>query len=102
MTEPQGPGDFETLNQGDGGEKDWFQQAATRGSSLWDAYKDYQDALLDTRDKVQGVAQGGELADNVPSPGLGVAAFSLRAEPLTSRARPGQACMEKGRGVLVT
>ena len=102
MTEPQGPGDFETLNQGDGGEKDWFQQAATRGSSLWDAYKDYQDALVETRDKVQDVAQGGELADNVPSPDLGVAVFSLRAELLTSLASPGQAFMENGLGFLVS
>ncbi|KEI44815.1 WXG100 family type VII secretion target [Saccharopolyspora rectivirgula] len=102
MTEPQGPGDFETLNQGNGGEKDWFQQAATRGSSLWDAYKDYQDALVETRDKVQDVAQGGELADNVPSPDLGVAVFSLRAELLTSLASPGQAFMENGLGFLVS
>ena len=32
MTAPQGPGDLATLNKGDGSQKNWFEQAAGRGS----------------------------------------------------------------------
>ena len=55
MTAPQGPGDFATLNKGDGNQKNWFEQAAGRGSSYWGAVQDVNDAKNDA----VGAAQGG-------------------------------------------
>ncbi|GAA4618403.1 WXG100 family type VII secretion target [Saccharopolyspora hordei] len=102
MTAPQGPGDFQTLNRGDGHQKDWFAQAAGRGSSWVGAAQDVADAKREVQESAQQVAQGGDLADNVPSPDLGVALFSARAEVLTSLASPGQSLMSNGLGFLVS
>ncbi|GGJ06477.1 hypothetical protein GCM10011581_49260 [Saccharopolyspora subtropica] len=102
MTAPQGPGDFQTLNRGDGHQKDWFEQAAGRGSSWVGAYQDVQDGKREVQESAQQVAHGGNLADNVPSPDLGVALFSARAEVLTSLASPGQSLMSNGLGFLVS
>ncbi|MDA3650177.1 hypothetical protein LZ318_40150 [Saccharopolyspora indica] len=77
-----GPGDFQSLNEGDGNSKNWFEQAAGRGSSL--------------------VGAGQDLADASSPPEWGVASVSARAELLTSMASPGQALMSNGLGFLVS
>lgn len=77
-----GPGDFQSLNRGDGDSKNWFEQAAGRGSSL------------------VGAAQG--LSDASSPPEWGAAAVSARAEVLQSLASPGQALMDNGLGFLVS
>ncbi|MER7014134.1 hypothetical protein ABT324_22160 [Saccharopolyspora sp. NPDC000359] len=77
-----GPGDFQSLNEGDGNSKNWFEQAAGRGSSL--------------------VGAGQDLADASSPPEWGVASVSARAELLTSMASPGQALMDNGLGFLVS
>ncbi|WP_207954801.1 WXG100 family type VII secretion target [Saccharopolyspora elongata] len=82
MSAPQGPGDLQSLNNGDGNSKNWFEQAAGRGSS-W-------------------VAAGQDLADASSPPEWGAASFSARAEVLTSLASPGQSLMSNGLGFLVS
>ncbi|GAA2345399.1 hypothetical protein GCM10009854_22800 [Saccharopolyspora halophila] len=77
-----GPGDFQTLNEGDGDSKNWFEQAAGRGSS-W-------------------VSAGQGLADASSPPEWGVAAVSARAQALETMASPGQALMSNGLGFLVS
>ncbi|MEV5542274.1 hypothetical protein AB0L13_36160 [Saccharopolyspora shandongensis] len=97
MSAPQGPGDFQTLNKGDGDQKNWFDQAAGRGSSWVGAAQDLSDAEKDA----QGAAQNG-LDDGSSPPEWGVAAVSARAEVLESLASPGQALMSNGLGFLVS
>ncbi|SEG71692.1 hypothetical protein SAMN02982929_03389 [Saccharopolyspora kobensis] len=82
MTAPQGPGDFQTLNNGDGDQKNWFDQAAGRGSSL--------------------VGAGQDLADASSPPEWGVAMVSMRMEQLELLTSPGQALMSNGLGFLVS
>ncbi|GAA0515394.1 hypothetical protein [Saccharopolyspora thermophila] len=82
MSAPQGPGDLQTLNKGDGDSKNWFEQAAGRGSE-W-------------------VSAGQDLADASSPPEWGVATVSARAEVLASLASPGQALMDNGLGFLVS
>lgn len=82
MTTPDGPGDFATINKGEGDQKNWFQQAAGRGSSLVGASQDVQDASS--------------------PPEWGVATLSLRAEQLSMLTSPGQAFMSNGLGFLVS
>ncbi|MGW5647151.1 WXG100 family type VII secretion target [Saccharopolyspora sp. NPDC003752] len=82
MSAPQGPGDLQSLNKGDGNSKNWFEQAAGRGSS-W-------------------VSAGQDLADASSPPEWGVATVSARAEVLQSLASPGQALMDNGLGFLVS
>ncbi|MGW5647147.1 WXG100 family type VII secretion target [Saccharopolyspora sp. NPDC003752] len=82
MSAPQGPGDLQSLNNGDGNSKNWFEQAAGRGSS-W-------------------VAAGQDLADASSPPEWGAASVSARAEVLTSLASPGQSLMSNGLGFLVS
>ncbi|WP_190822879.1 WXG100 family type VII secretion target [Saccharopolyspora pogona] len=82
MSAPQGPGDFQSLNNGDGNSKNWFEQAAGRGSSLVGASQD--------------------LADASSPPEWGVAMVSMRAEQLQMLTSPGQALMDNGLGFLVS
>ncbi|MBB5152754.1 WXG100 family type VII secretion target [Saccharopolyspora phatthalungensis] len=83
MSAPQGPGDFHTLNKGDDKpQKDWFDQAAGRGSSLWGASQD--------------------VADASEPPEWGVAMVSMRMEQLELLTSPGQALMSNGLGFLVS
>ncbi|RKT86617.1 hypothetical protein SAMN05421805_106270 [Saccharopolyspora antimicrobica] len=82
MTAPQGPGDFQTLNNGDGDQKNWFDQAAGRGSSL--------------------VGAGQDLADASSPPEWGAAMVSMRMEQLELLTSPGQALMSNGLGFLVS
>ncbi|MER5390977.1 hypothetical protein [Saccharopolyspora sp. NPDC002686] len=82
MTAPQGPGDFQTPNQGDGKQKDWFDQAAGRGSSY--------------------VAAGQDLNDASSPPEWGVAMVSMRMEQLELLTSPGQSLMSNGLGFLVS
>lgn len=82
MTAPQGPGDLATLNKGDGSQKNWFEQAAGRGSS-W-----------------IGTAQ--DLHDASSPPEWGAATFSARAEQLETLMNPGKALMDNGLGFLVS
>jgi hypothetical protein len=82
MTAPEGPGDLQSLNKGDGEQKGWFDQAAGRGSSLVGASQDLKDASS--------------------PPEWGVAVTSARAEQLELLANPGQALMSNGLGFLVS
>lgn len=82
MSAPQGPGDFQSLNNGDGNSKNWFEQAAGRGSSL--------------------VGTSQDLADASSPPEWGVAMVSARAEQLELLTSPGQALMSNGLGFLVS
>ncbi|GAA4848267.1 hypothetical protein GCM10025787_33640 [Saccharopolyspora rosea] len=97
MTAPQGPGDFATLNKGDGNQKNWFEQAAGRGSSYWGAVQDVNDAKNDA----VGAAQGG-FDDSTSPPQWGVAMVSMRAEQLQLLMSPGKTLMSNGLGFLVS
>jgi len=77
-----GPGDFATLNAGDGSSKNWFEQAAGRGSQL--------------------VGAGQDLADASSPPEWGVAAMSLRAEQLQAALSPFDALKDNGLGFLIS
>ncbi|SDZ23863.1 hypothetical protein SAMN05216215_105367 [Saccharopolyspora shandongensis] len=82
MSSPQGPGDFQTLNKGEGDQKNWFDQAAGRGSSLWGA--------------------GQDVADASEPPEWGAAMVSMRMEQLELLTSPGQTLMSNGLGFLVS
>ncbi|MEY8043290.1 hypothetical protein [Saccharopolyspora cebuensis] len=82
MTAPTGPGDFQALNEGDGESKNWFEQAAGRGSSA------------------VGAAQ--DLADASSPPEWGAAVVSARMEQLELLSSPGQSLMSNGLGFLVS
>ncbi|HEX6343554.1 hypothetical protein [Umezawaea sp.] len=74
------PGTFADLNGGD--QKNWFEQAAGRGSS--------------------GVGALQDLADATSAPQMTAAAVSGRMELLQTLASPGQALMDNGLGFLVS
>jgi uncharacterized protein YukE len=76
-----GPGSFAGLNSA-GEQKNWFEQAAGRGSS-W-------------------VAAGQGLADATSPPEVAVATVQARAEILQTLMSPGQALMSNGLGFLVS
>ncbi|MCP3799110.1 WXG100 family type VII secretion target [Allokutzneria sp. A3M-2-11 16] len=76
-----GPGSFAELNSA-GNPKNWFEQAAGRGSS-W-----------------TGAAQ--DLADATSPPEIAVATVSSRAEMLQTIAAPGKALADNGLGFLVS
>ncbi|MEV6226386.1 hypothetical protein AB0L88_00665 [Saccharopolyspora shandongensis] len=82
MSAPQGPGDLQSLNKGDGNSKNWFEQAAGRGSSLVGTSQDLNDASS--------------------PPEWGVAMVSARAEQLELLTSPGQSLMSNGLGFLVS
>jgi len=77
-----GPGNFATLNAGDGDSKNWFEQAAGRGSS-W-------------------AAAGQDLADASSPPEWGVAMASARAEQLQTVMSPFQSLVDNGLGFVVS
>lgn len=82
MSAPQGPGDFHTLNKGEGKAKNAFEQSAGYGSSWVGASQD--------------------LADASSPPEWGAASVSARAEALQTMASPGQALADNGLGFLVS
>ncbi|HEX7307897.1 hypothetical protein [Lentzea sp.] len=75
-----GPGSFTDLN--DGEQKNWFEQAAGRGSSAYSAVAD--------------------LADATSPPQMTAATVSGRMELLQTLASPGQALLDNGLGFLVS
>ncbi|MBP2337420.1 uncharacterized protein YukE [Saccharothrix coeruleofusca] len=75
-----GPGTFADLNGGD--QKNWFEQAAGRGSS--------------------GIGALQDLADATSPPQMAAAAISGRMELLQTMASPGQALLDNGLGFLVS
>ncbi|WP_053735817.1 WXG100 family type VII secretion target [Nocardia sp. NRRL S-836] len=75
-----GPGTFADLNDGD--QKNWFEQAAGRGSSAYSAIAD--------------------LADATSPPQMTAATISGRLELLQTLASPGQALLDNGLGFLVS
>ncbi|MFI9811305.1 WXG100 family type VII secretion target [Saccharothrix variisporea] len=75
-----GPGSFADLNGGD--QKNWFEQAAGRGSSAVGALQD--------------------LADATTAPEMTAATISGRLELLQTIASPGQALLDNGLGFLVS
>lgn len=75
-----GPGTFSQLNDGD--QKNWFEQAAGRGSSAVGALQD--------------------LADATTPPQMTAATVSGRMELLQTLASPGQALLNNGLGFLVS
>ncbi|SDF47313.1 hypothetical protein SAMN05216553_101796 [Lentzea fradiae] len=75
-----GPGTFADLN--DAGQKNWFEQAAGRGSSAYSAVSD--------------------LADATSPPQMTAATISGRLELLQTLASPGQALLDNGLGFLVS
>ncbi|WP_257900944.1 WXG100 family type VII secretion target [Saccharothrix obliqua] len=75
-----GPGSFADLNGGD--QKNWFEQAAGRGSSAVGALQD--------------------LADATSPPEMAAAGVSGRLELLETIASPGQALLDNGLGFLVS
>ena len=75
-----GPGSFADLDDGD--RKNWFEQAAGRGSS--------------------GIGALQDLADATSAPQMTAAAISGRVELLQTMASPGQALLDNGLGFLVS
>jgi uncharacterized protein YukE len=75
-----GPGTFADLNGGD--QKNWFEQAAGRGSS--------------------GIGAMQDLADATSPPQMAAATISGRMELLQTLASPGQALLDNGLGFLVS
>lgn len=75
-----GPGTFADLNGGD--QKNWFEQAAGRGSS--------------------GIGAMQDLADATSPPQMAAATISGRMELLETIASPGKALMDNGLGFLVS
>lgn len=75
-----GPGTFTDLNNGD--QKNWFEQAAGRGSSGYSAISD--------------------LADATSPPQMTAATISGRMELLETLASPGKALLDNGLGFLVS
>ncbi|MFI9010942.1 WXG100 family type VII secretion target [Actinosynnema sp. NPDC053489] len=75
-----GPGTFADLNGGD--RKNWFEQAAGRGSS--------------------GIGALQDLADATSPPEMAAAGISGRMELLQTLASPGQALLDNGLGFLVS
>ena len=75
-----GPGTFADLNGGE--QKNWFEQAAGRGSS--------------------GIGALQDLADATSPPQMAAATISGRMELLQTMASPGQALLDNGLGFLVS
>jgi len=82
VSAPSGPLSFEQLNRGDGNQKNWFEQAAGRGSSWVSTFQDLNDASS--------------------PPEIAVATVQGRAELLMTLASPGQALLDNGLGFLVS